>query len=267
MKHIPRMVYVEGGTFEMGCDNNSCMPNELPLHNVNVKNYYIDISPVSVQDYKKYIDSTHYLTDAQKYHDAGIFNLTTGEWQLMRNRYWQYPYADSTAKAPDNHPVTQISWNDAKAYCACMGKRLPTEAEWEYAARYNTNMLSNKYSWGISATTNSIWKCNVWQGSFPEYNTMEDGFLYTSPVGHYGTLPSGLTDMGGNVWQWCDDAYQLYSGNQINEPHTPNDKVIRGGSFLCDSNVCHGYRVCARNFCSQETALYHLGFRCAMDAE
>jgi sulfatase modifying factor 1 len=162
--------------------------------------------------------------------------------------------------------VTQVSWDDAVAYCRSVGKRLPTEVEWEHAARNGRNDRT-RYAWGDDLVVGGRYRANTWQGHFPDHNTVADGFRYTSPVGTFGTTPAGLTDMGGNVWQWCDDWYRPYAERRAAfTPTATSERVIRGGSFLCDPDFCHGFRVSARGHTTPDTGLMHVGFRCARDA-
>jgi len=150
------------------------------------------------------------------------------------------------------------------AYCAWRKKRLPSEIEWEHAAR-SGHRAGDHYAWGDGLIDQGRYRANTWQGHFPTENTVADGYLTTSPVGTFGASASGLTDMGGNVWQWCADWYRPYVARDA--PFTPgpkSEKVIRGGSFLCDPEVCHGFRVSARGHQAPDTGLVHIGFRCAL---
>jgi sulfatase modifying factor 1 len=256
------MAYFEGGKAKIGCDDSNCRDNETPLFDTLVDAFYLDKDVVSVSDFEKFVAKTNYQTDAEKFGDAGVLNPESGEWELVKGAYWKYPLGTNLGTALSTHPVTQVSWNDACAYCKFVGKRLPTNNEWEYAAKYNIPQ-NEKFSWGNVVSENGKYLANVWQGSFPEKNLELDGYRYTAPVGMFGKTKSGLSDMGGNVWQWCADEYRMYKNNTSTFEHNPDNKVIRGGSFLCDSNVCYSYRTTARNYCSKETALFHMGFRCA----
>ena len=258
----PGMVFFKGGYMEIGCEGENCKDNEVPMHDAAIEPFYLDEHPVTVSDFEVFVKKTGFKTDADKFGDAGIFDLKKGEWLLRKGANWKYPQGKKEPKAIGDHPVTQVSWNDACAYCEAMGKRLPTENEWEFAAKIESK-IDDRFSWGNQLMEGSKFKANVWQGNFPEKNTVADGFLYTSPVGYFGKTKHGLTDMGGNVWNWCSDAYKMYPGNAVDFEFNENNKVIKGGSFLCDSNVCFSYRTSARNYCSKETALMHMGFRCA----
>lgn len=256
------MVYFETKNIEIGCDGKDCKSNEVPKHNVKINSFYIDKNLVSVAQFSEFVKQQNYITEAEKFGNAGVFDIKFGEWKLVEKANWKFPQGINFPKAEQNHPVTQVSWNDACAYCLFLGKRMPTENEWEFAAR-NGKTNASRFSWGSQLVENQKYKSNVWQGKFPENNTQNDGFLFTSPIGFFGKTESGMTDMGGNVWQWCQDTYKLYPGNNEKFVIDTLYKAIRGGSFLCDSNECFSYRNTARNSCSKETSLMHIGFRCA----
>lgn len=258
------MVYFKGGAFMMGSSKGT--DPEKPVHKVQVKSFKIDKYPVTVKAFGQFITATNYKTDAERFGTSGVFDFNTQSWVLMPDANWKYPLGKEAAQAEDNHPVTHVSWNDATAYAAWMGKRLPTEAEWEYAAR-NGGTGKTKFSWGDSLIVNGKYKANVWQGN--DLNTKQgaDGFELTSPVGHYGQTPGGLTDMGGNVWNWCQDTYKPYPGSKFEDKGNSELKVIRGGSFFFDQNLEHSYSTTGRSSNTQETSLFNTGFRCAKDAE
>jgi len=257
------MVYFKGGKILIG--SNKGLNNEYPPFETKVQPFFLDIHPVTVAEFREFVQSTGYVTEAEKFGDAGTFNFQLARWELIPGANWEFPGGSGYPPAIDDHPVTQVSWNDALTYAKWAGKRLPSEFEWEFAAK-DGNPSSSKYSWGNKLYQEGKFKANVWQGSFPNHNDTLDGFPLTSPVGYFGTNANGLEDMGGNVWEWCKETYHLYKGNNSFFDHDVKNKVLRGGSFMCDSNVCHGYRVSARTFCSSETALFHTGFRCAKDA-
>lgn len=254
------MVFIRGGSYLMG--SNDGLPEEKPVHEVTVHDFWLDSNDVTVADFRKFIQETNYKTDAEKFGNSAVFNLKEKKWELVNGATWQFPLGPQEPKAADDNPVTQVSWNDAMAYCKWKGKRLPTEEEWEYAARGGKNTES-KYAWGNSLVVGGKYQANVWEGSFPLTNTNADGFQYTSPVGYFGRTSLGLADMGGNVWQWTSSVFHLYNSDTISDS---SRKVIRGGSFLCCINYCHGYRVSSRMWTTQETSMMHIGFRCAMDA-
>lgn len=224
--------------------------------NGNIKSFWIDKNLVTVADFRKFVLETKYKTEADKFGDAGFFDVETGSWSLKKGANWQYPQGNDFPKAPDNHPVTQVSWNDAVAYCKWAGKRLPTQAEYELAAK-NGEDSEQTYSWGESDEENGKYKGNFWQGSFPFVNTVKDRFQYTSPVGYFGKTEIGMTDMGGNVWQWTADWSK----------EKPDEKLQTGGSYLCDKAVCHGYKIGNTASSTPETSLMHVGFRGVKEAK
>ncbi len=263
--HVPSgMVYVPAGVTFIGADDG--MEWEKPRFWVQVKPFLMDEHPVTVAEFRKFITATGYKTQAEKFGDGGVFDEESKAWLLIRGAYWAYPQGRNHAAAEDNHPVTQVSWHDAQAYARWAGKRLPSEFEWEHAARNATNSQSS-YPFGDALQTGSgKYLANTWNGSFPDKNSADDGFRYTSPVGYFGKTPLGLTDMAGNVWQWCSDWKQNYADVVVGKaPNHPTEKVQRGGSFLCEPGWCHGYRVSGRSFTSPETGLMHVGFRCVKD--
>ncbi len=255
------MIFFEGGTFMMGSD--SGLPQERPAHSVTVKPFRIDKSPVTVSQFRVFTEAANYKTEAEKFGDSGVFNLDTQKWELMPGAFWQKPFGPNGPNAEDNHPVTHVSWNDAVAFSQWAGKRLPTEAEWEFAARSGKNS-DNKFSWGNQISENGKYFTNTWQGTLKAPETA-DGFMFTSPVGAFGENEAGLTDMGGNVWQWCADDYKAYPGSTEPINEDSNVKVIRSGSFFFDEYGDNSLTVSFRSMNSHETSLYNTGFRCAKD--
>jgi len=255
------MVYIPSGRTEIG--SNSGMPHEQPVFRTSVHAFFIDSSPVTVGAYREFINATGYITQAEKFGDAGVFNHSTRQWELRAGANWVFPLGADHLPAPDDHPVTQVSWHDAVAYADWAGKRLPTEIEWEYVARLGSD---GQYPWGDDLIQDGQYMANVWNGQFPRFNTNADGYETTSPVGRYGENPIGLSDMGGNVWEWTQDWYRSYA-DRDKEFHSDSssEKTQRGGSFLCEPGWCHGYRVSARSHSTPETALYHVGFRLVKD--
>jgi formylglycine-generating enzyme len=258
------MIFFEGGTFTMGTSNGPVQ--EQPAHRVEVASFKIDKYPVTVADFRKFVEATGHKTDAEKFGDSGVFDFNSMSWTLQPGASWQFPLGKNAARAADDHPVTQVSWYDATAYANWAGKRLPTEAEWEYAARCSGKSAS-RFSWGDNLLVEGKYMANVWQGSELSAKQGADGFVLTSPVGYYGLTPCGMADMGGNVWNWCADVYESYPGN--NAPSVPNPelRVIRGGSFFFDQNGEASYTSTGRASNSRETSLFNTGFRCAADAK
>ncbi len=254
------MIFIPGGWVEMG--SHQGLPREQPVTPRQVQSFFMDISPVTVGEFRRFVNATNYVTDSEKFGDSGVFDKVQKTWILVPGAYWEYPLGPDGSKTPDNHPVTQVSWRDVQEYCKWAGKRLPLEAEWEHAARSAQNKRE-RYPWGTDLVVSNEYKANTWQGYFPQVNTVADGYEYTSPVGAFGKSPLGLMDMSGNVWEWCEEWYLPYGTDQSDfQPTQESEKVIRGGSFMCDPSYCHGYRVSGRSGTTPETGLFHVGFRC-----
>ncbi len=304
------MVWIEGGTFSMGADNEQGRQDEYPKHLVKLQGFFMDITEVTNEQFAAFVKATGYKTtaekdvqwkDLQKQLPAGtekpspemlkaaslVFVPTENPvslqdysqwWQWTHGANWQHPKGpNSDIVGKEKFPVVHISWDDANAYCKWAGKRLPTEAEWEYAAR--GGMKNNVYAWGNENVDSGIVKCNYWQGSFPNKNENKDGFFSAAPVKSFAPNAFGLYDMAGNVWEWCADLYNnnyyeaLKKAGIANNPKGPiksydpdepltAKRVMRGGSFLCNESYCSGYRVAARMKSSADSGMEHLGFRC-----
>ncbi|HLA13390.1 MAG TPA: formylglycine-generating enzyme family protein [Gemmatimonadaceae bacterium] len=261
---VPKgMVLVPGGTTRIGSTDGPA--DESPAWTARLEPFFMDAHPVTVARFGAFVDATGFVTDAERIGDAGIFDLAKRKWTLVRGATWRRPHGPDGPAAPPDHPVTQVSWNDAVAFAKWEGKRLPTEAEWEHAARGGRDSRA-RYAWGKALVENGTPRANTWQGSFPERNTGEDGYMFTSPVGVFGGTPLGLTDMGGNVWEWTADWYRPYADRARQFlPSMDSERAQRGGSFLCHESYCHGYRVSARSHSTPETALFHVGFRLVKD--
>ncbi|WP_259016458.1 formylglycine-generating enzyme family protein [Emticicia fluvialis] len=259
------MVYVPGGFTLIGSEEG--VEWEKPTFWAQVRPFLMDAHEVTVGQFRKFIDATHYKTEAEKFGDAGILNEETKQWILAKGANWEYPFGKNKPKAADNYPVTQVSWNDASAYAKWAGKRLPYEIEWEHAARNGSNSRMD-YPFGNEIVANGSYLANTWNGSFPEFDKTLDGFHYAAPVGSFAKSPLGLFDLSGNVWEWCEDwrtDYRTIIANKVDTVAEKKEKVQRGGSFLCEPSWCHGYRVSGRSFTSPETSLMHVGFRCVKD--
>lgn len=254
------MVYFDGGVILIG--SNDSEQNEQPTFEKNIGSFYLDKNLVTVEEFRAFVVKTGFKTDADKFGDSGVFSLNNNAWELLKGTNWEYPLGPDQPKANDNHPVTHVSWNDAKAYSSWIGKRLPTEFEWEYAAKNGANS-ADKYAWGNTLLINDAYMANVWQGvNTIDYEVL-DGYLLTSPVGVFGETKSGLTDMGGNVWQWCENDFMPYPENKNRLSNNQNVKSTRGGSFMFDQARENSYTTTFRGQNSVETSLFNTGFRCA----
>jgi formylglycine-generating enzyme len=302
------MVWIPAGVFTMGNTNNEGRPDEYPQHKVQLNGFWMDATEVTNAQFAAFVKATGYITTAEKKPDwellktqvpAGTpkpddslliaaslvfkscaeaipLNDASQWWSWTKDASWHHPEgATSSIAGKDNYPVVQVSWDDANAYAKWAGKRLPTEAEWEYAAR--GGLINQPYSWGAAAIEDGKPKANTWQGQFPYNNTAWDGFARLAPVKSFAANKWGLYDMAGNVWEWCSDwyrgdYYQQKNNNNNNpqgpvssydaeEPTVPK-RVVRGGSFLCHASYCASYRVAARMKTAPDTGLEHTGFRC-----
>jgi len=259
------MVYVPGGYTQIGSETG--LDQEKPVFWTLVKPFLMDQHEVTVGQFREFTKATGFKTEAEKFGDAGVFDDKTKEWNLIKGTNWQYPYGPAAGPAPDTMPVTQVSWNDAQAYAKWAGKRLPHEIEWEHAARNATNSQT-LYPFGNELTNRGKALANTWNGHFPDYDAVTDGYHRAAPVGTFGTSPLGLADLSGNVWEWCEDPKVPYQDllNQTPVKITEQtERVQRGGSFLCEPGWCHGYRVSGRSGSTAETSLMHVGFRCVKD--
>lgn len=254
------MVYFEGGTIKIGSETGA--QNEKPVFEMEIKSFYLDKNLVTVAEFRVFVKEANYVTEADIFGDSGVFLFEQGNWSLMPGANWEFPLGKDKEKSIDNHPVTHVSWNDAKAYAGWKGKRLPTEFEWEFAAKDGRNSV-NKYAWGDKPIMNGKHMANVWQGSNIQENESADGYLLTSPVGAFGATKLGLFDMGGNVWQWCENYHKPYPYNDTMAPQDPNVRSTRGGSFMFDEALENSYTTTFRAQNSMDTSLFNMGFRCA----
>jgi formylglycine-generating enzyme required for sulfatase activity len=265
---------------------------EGPAHDVQLSAYLLDATAVTNAAFATFVKATGYVTEAEELGISAVFHLlveaprsdvvgaATGTpwWAVVRGADWRHPYgAGSSIADLQNHPVVQVSWNDARAYAAWAGKRLPTEAEWEHGARGGLD--GARFPWGDELLARGAWQCNIWQGDFPRSNTAEDGWVGTAPVKSYRDNGHGLWNMVGNVWEWCEDwfdpgAYAARAGRPVTDPRGPDSspeaeprRVMRGGSYLCHDSYCHRYRVAARSGTTPDSATSNIGFRCANDQE
>jgi formylglycine-generating enzyme required for sulfatase activity len=304
------MVWIPGGTFLMGSDHH--YPEEAPAHPVSVDGFWIDQTTVTNRQFARFVAKTGHVTVAEQTPDPAdypgakpellipastVFVAPTHRvdlsnpynwWTYVPSADWRHPQGpgSSVKKRPD-HPVVHVAWQDVEAYAGWAGKQLPTEAEWEFAARGGLD--GAEFAWGEEFTPEGRWMANTWQGEFPIYNTKQDGYEGTAPVGSYPPNGYGLHDMIGNVWEWTTDWYQAHADHAETshacctvdsprggdrehsyDPHLPGvripRKVMKGGSHLCAPNYCRRYRPAARMPQAIDTATSHLGFRCILRA-
>jgi formylglycine-generating enzyme len=276
---------IPAGNFEMGdhFGEGYSADGEGPVHWVRLEAFSIDSTTVTNAQYARFVRDTGYVTDAEQLGVSAVFHLAVEAdrsdilhrvdaapwWLAVRGACWLRPEGPrSTLRTRPNHPVVHMSWNDADAYCRWVGKRLPTEAEWEYAAR--GELEGRRFAWGDELVQGGSWRCNIWQGDFPHTNTIDDGYLTTAPVNSYRPNGYGLWNTAGNVWEWCADWFSAdyYTCSPEVDPRGPSSgtqRVMRGGSFLCHSSYCNRYRVAARSSNAPDSTSANVGFRCAND--
>jgi formylglycine-generating enzyme required for sulfatase activity len=252
---------------------------EVPLHQVVLKAFHIDATTVTNADFARFVAETGYRTEAETFGFSAVFHLAVNAldtdvmgpaagapwWFGVRGADWEHPGGRySTLAGISDHPVIHVSWNDAQAYCAWAGRRLPTEAEWEYAARGGRD--GAKYPWGDAEVGEGGWRANIWQGEFPRANTREDGYLTTAPVRAFESNGYGLWQTVGNVWEWCADWFspRTYTDMSAKDPRGPDrgdTRVLRGGSYLCHVSYCNRYRNSARSHNTPDSSMGNAGFR------
>ena len=231
---------------------------------VRVAGFHLDRAPVTVADFDRHA-SERGLTTVASREGGGVFSLARGTFSIVAGADHRTPLGDGVAALPD-HPSTQVTAAEAEGYCAARDARLPTSDEWEHAAR-NGRGDASRYPWGDGAADErGAWRANAWQGAFPTLNTMADGYLFASPVGSFPATPLGFLDLVGNVWHWTATPWD---GSTASSPALPevaaSARVLRGGSFLCDPRVCHGFQIAAAQPGDPASPLMHVGFRCARD--
>jgi sulfatase modifying factor 1 len=280
------MVCLSGGAFLMGTDDPRGFPGdgEGPVREVELSPFWIDACAVSNRRFSEFVESTGHVTDAERYGWSFVFGgllpddfeLTRGVvqapwWRQVFGATWLHPEGPHSSVADRlDHPVVHVSWRDAEIFCRWAGVRLPTEAEWEYAAR--GRLVQQPFPWGDELEPGGEHRMNVWQGTFPSENSLADGFLGTCPVDEFPANGHGLQNTSGNVWEWCSDWFHTHfhrTAAKHGDPKGPPSgeaKVIRGGSYLCHRSYCDRYRVAARSSNTLDTSTGNIGFRCGADA-
>lgn len=251
---------------------------EGPVHPVELNPFAIDVTCVTVAEFALFVEDTGYRTDAERFGNSAVFHLALRAdeadvigtyglpwWLVVRGADWRHPYGPKSG-IDDllDHPVVHVSYHDALAYCAWTGRALPTEAEWEYAARGGQEGL--RFPWGNELEERGEHHANVWQGEFPNVNSEADGFLTTAPARHYEPNGFGLYQMAGNVWEWCADWFSpnTYARAPLRNPEgaeTGSARVVRGGSYLCHHSYCNRYRLSARSSNTPDSSTGNMGFR------
>lgn len=317
--HPEGMIWVPAGEFTMGWDGAGGRPDERPAHRVHVEGFWMDETEVTNAQFREFVEATGYVTTAERgidweeikkqlppgtpkppadvlapgslvftppAHPVGTQNAAAW-WTWTHGANWKHPEGPgSTIEGKDDHPVVHVSWDDAVAYAEWAGKRLPSEAEWEHAARYGHD--EERFMWGGELSPDGVLMTNIWQGRFPDSNTEEDGFVRTAPVRTFPASELGLYDMAGNVWEWTADQFRpdhyarrVASREQgtcctvplgpettmdPRNPYAEDSRVQKGGSFLCHASYCESYRPSAKMASPPDTGMAHLGFRCVSDA-
>jgi len=276
------MVHLDGGSFLMGSDSAETFPSdgEGPVRTITLSPLYVASTAVTNEQFAEFVHARRYVTDAERIGSSFVFHahsieknlpspLGTPWWVEVVGASWAQPegLGSSIAARPD-FPVVHVSWNDALAYCHWAGVRLPTEAEWEYAAR--GGLVQKSFPWGDQLTPNGQHMCNIWQGTFPHADFGEDGFTAVAPADSYKPNRFGLFNMVGNTWEWCADFFDKtwHIGAHAFDPAgAPSGlhRVLKGGSFLCHESYCNRYRVSARTGNTQDTSSAHIGFRVVRD--
>jgi sulfatase modifying factor 1 len=277
------MIRLDGGTFLMGTDTDEGFPadGEGPVREVTVDPFLIDAGPVTNHQFREFVNATGYATEAERFGWSFVFRghilpelidrhvPDLNWWCKVNSSAWLHPEGpDTNIESRGDFPVVHVSWNDAVAYCAWAGKRLPREAEWEYAAR--GGLEQKLYPWGDDLTPEGRHLCNIWQGDFPEHDTGEDGYTAPAPARAFPPNGYGLYGIVGNTWEWCADWFHPswhVTATRVNPvgPSAGSAKLMKGGSYLCHRSYCNRYRVAARTSNTADSSTTNIGFRCVRD--
>ncbi len=254
---------IPGGTFAIGSEAPYAHPEEAPVRTLSVDAFALDAHCVSNARFAAFVADSGHVTDAERYGWSFVFAGLLPDaaaatqavaaapwWRVVEGATWRYPEGPGS-RSRDDHPVVHVSRGDALAYCAWAGVRLPSEVEWERAAR--GGLEGQPFPWGQELAPDGVWRCNVWQGDFPGHDSGEDGHRGTAPVDAFEAHGYGLHNMIGNVWEWTASAWG-------------DEAVMRGGSYLCHASYCNRYRVSARSAAAPDSSTGNVGFRCASDA-
>lgn len=285
------LIRLDGGAFLMGCTDEDGWPDdgEGPVREIELKPFWLGETTVTNGEFGEFVAATRYKTEAEQFGWSYVFHLLVPDkikrrlggarqvqnlnwWIALEGACWSKPEGPgSHIKKRMDHPVVHVSWSDAAAYCAWRGGRLPTEAEWEFAAR--GGLVQQRYCWGAELTPGGKHYCNIWQGKFPHINAAEDGYIATAPARSFPPNGYGFRNMAGNVWEWCGDWFSptwhlaARPETRINPqgPVTGSRRTMRGGSYLCHDSYCNRYRVGARTGNTPDSSTGNCGFRLAMD--
>ncbi|MBP1844261.1 formylglycine-generating enzyme required for sulfatase activity [Rhizobium petrolearium] len=277
------VIAVKGGETFVGTNNPViAVDGEGPERRVTINDFFLEAETVTVARFAEFVEATGYVTEAEKFGCAAVFMGLLNDRELAANNVagtpWWGRVDGAIWKAPEgpgssienrmDHPVTQVSWNDAMAFAHWVGGRLPTEAEWEHAARGGNRR--RRYPWGDEEPTDAKVFCNIWQGRFPHQNTLADGFFGTAPARSFTPTEDGFYNLAGNIWEWTSDPFRVRSLTRQakirNEQAKKSaDKLLKGGSFLCHKSYCYRYRIAARMGLSPDSASSNTGFRIAYD--
>lgn len=276
-----------GGKFRMGTDHPKRFlgDGEDPIREVEIGEFFIDRTAVTNFQFGEFVKNTNYVTEAEQFGWSFVFRMFVSQRiaknvkEAVANTPWWWKIAGATWRQPEgpkssikkrqDHPVVHVSWNDAVAYSQWKGKRLPTEAEWEFAARGGLDQ--KLYPWGDDLTPSGEHRLNIWQGRFPHTNTKADGYVGTAPAQSFKPNGFGLYNNSGNVWEWCSDWFNrdFHNDSPCVDPKgavSGTEKILKGGSYLCHKSYCNRYRVAARTSVSPDSSTGHMGFRCVLNA-